>query len=213
MLGKDVQSSFGNRSPVGVFYRDIPGTGQSLDASILKNIYIDSERLLHVRFHQANGQTATHVAVQPFQSRDFALVKPKVVSLSSNQVDNIEIALDLDITDLNGFIYTIFQDIIGGKYDISSNIEPIQDLWSYDENGIPINSSNGRKILGRQDFPPLFEVENSILVIEATRLHDIQVMLDSGQACGFMVKQSKITINSEKDLILAKAMIHIACQS
>nr|WP_321397813.1 hypothetical protein [uncultured Desulfobacter sp.] len=213
MVSEDAYDCFGDESPAGIFHRDIPEAGQALDISILKSVCIDSDGLLHIRFPKTNGQIATHVTVQPFKLPDFTFVTSRHVSLSSNQVDHIEIALDLDITDLSGLIYTISQNVFGGPYDIANNHKPIQSLWTYDENGIAINSSNGRKILGRQDFPPVFEVENSIIVTKAAKLPDMQTILDNGGALGFPVKQSKMTINTKNDVLLAKAIIHTVFKS
>ncbi|MBF0233635.1 MAG: hypothetical protein HQK65_11430 [Desulfamplus sp.] len=164
-------------------------------------------------FPEFDNLTPTHLYILPFQtSGNKSIGAPRMLTI--NEVDNGRITLELEnFSILDGLLYVLLKSVQWGEYDIASHMEPLENLWYFEESGIAIRSSDGAKILGRQAFPQIFEIDGSIVITKTTLLPEVQRICEKCEAESFVVEKPTIHILSEYDLVLARALIinNISC--
>lgn len=75
-------------------------------------------------------------------------------------------AQEVSITDCNGFFYSLEEYSDSATADHFKLYTPDHDLWYYDSSrGIPVNTQTGSEISGRQQCPPIQEIDASLLVV------------------------------------------------
>jgi CMP-N-acetylneuraminic acid synthetase len=156
-------------------------------------------------FPQSAHHKSTHISILPFQTGVKLLTPSQTLPFST--AENGTITLDLDSSIFDGLLYVLLKSVQGGEYDIASQMESLEKLWYFNECGVAIRSNNGKKILGRQDFPQIFEIDGSLIVIETAYLSDAQTMFQKGDVSSFLVQHPNISIISEYDFLLARAVI------
>lgn len=64
-----------------------------------------------------------------------------------------------------GWIGILSREVFGGHYDYSEPLDFPNASWKVVGSRLRINRENGQRILGRQDFPDVFEMDLSIVVV------------------------------------------------
>ena len=190
------------RHPCGLFHADcseLPLTPTACD-----RVFLDAAGRLRLRFPPQDDPDACRVIVQP-------LVEAAAPLLAAFSPDGTpEVVFDLDPAALDGLVYTLLRIVPGGFHDLASPMPPIEGLWTVDEQGLSLRAVDGKQILGRQDFPPVFEATADLLAIPMARLPEAQALLDRGEAAAVVLPQPAITVASAKDATLAEILLELA---
>jgi CMP-N-acetylneuraminic acid synthetase len=115
--------------------------------------------------------------------------------------------LDSNDHDLSGIIYSILKTSVDNAYDLAEPFPPQDDLWKSID-GQVINMITGKPILGRQDFPAVFEPDGSIFIFKKNSLDSLKNMIIEGNTCGFVMdNENSIQLNSRLDFLKYQARL------
>lgn len=106
-----------------------------------------------------------------------------------------------------GVAYAVFAPVHGGEFDVARPVEPIPGLWALSRRGLPARAGDGAEILGRQDFPPLFEINGSL--VAASRLPKNF----PNKAVFLRLRRGPVTVRSHEDFCYGKALLRLACDT
>jgi len=196
------------RTPCGLFHADLPVPLNSPVFNAVEAVYLGKDGKLCLDFTGRGVQSATHLLVQPFRADGVSLT-PKLLPLSPDSSTGLP---EIDPTVCDGLVYSLLKASSGGIYDVVYRLTPIQGLWCLDECSFPTRTVDQKKILGRQDFPTVYEVVGGLLAIQADRLPEAMELFESGESIGIDLEGSAIVINSQKDAALAQALLDAKLQ-
>ena len=108
--------------------------------------------------------------------------------------------------DFCGVIYSIFEVAEDDTYALREPFPPDERLWTASDP--KINRQTGKKILGRQDFPDIFEPEGSFAIMNKTAAAAVERQIAKGRAeCFILESENSIHIQSELDLLRYRAKV------
>jgi hypothetical protein len=155
-------------------------------------------------FPQAQGCACVRAVLQPYASgQAFASLEMELEG-----GDDPFVSLDLTGKE-RGILYALLEQVEGGEYDVSGPVPAPNGLWDFDRNGSPVHPNDGRGILGRQDFPPLYELDASLVLVDVGQLPRLNELLNQGQTMGFVLEHGSLALQSERDVILGQAMVQM----
>lgn len=192
------------RTPCGLFHADCAAT--SLPPAACRRVFRDAAGRLHVRFPRRN-EPASHLAIQPLGPG-----RPGPLLATLPRGGEPEAVFDLDPAGLDGLLYALLTAVPGGPHDLVDRMPPLEGLWTWDAQGASLRADDGRQILGRQDFPEVFEATGDLVAVPISRLSDVQGLLARGEAAGFVLSQPGISIASDKDCRLAVLRLEVQAQ-
>ena len=103
---------------------------------------------------------------------------------------------------IDGYIVAILERTMEGSADYVEPLQVEEPLWAID----PVtkqrtNLLSGERILGRQDFPPVFRLDGAFVISKGKFFHEIGQMVQDGKAEMFSVDTSaSIPVQSQIDL-------------
>ena len=107
--------------------------------------------------------------------------------------------------DLNGYagLFCLFSiPAYNSMYTIQERFPPVPDLWRLDKGNL-INAANDKIIHGRQNFPKLYEPNDSILACRSIRHEDLAEEYLAGRIGKILLSQSECrTIHKDLDLLI-----------
>ncbi|RJR51532.1 MAG: hypothetical protein C4576_03575 [Desulfobacteraceae bacterium] len=111
-----------------------------------------------------------------------------------NLIDPIPIPLELK--DLSGIAYSVFEVAVNESYDLSEPFPPKEELWT-----------TQTEINGRQDFPAVYEPDGSFSIMGRSILPSLETEITQGRAHGFILKEeAAVQINSTFDMVRYAAL-------
>ena len=116
------------------------------------------------------------------------------------------ISFQYEDKDLCGIIYCILKVAEDDNYDLCEPFPPDERLWT----GFvrKINTNSGKEILGRQDFPEVFEPEGTFAIMQKPVISTFDREVLDGNAVGLIMEESNsIQIKSNFDLLRYKAIM------
>lgn len=204
-LAEPLPVAFQGETPCGLFHADCMTT--PLSPAACRRVFADALGRLHVRFPRVDA-TGSHVVIQPLGPDNPG---PHLAEVSVGKA--LEAVFDLDVSRLEGVLYTLLEVVSGGPYDLSGPLPPPEGLWTWDAQGNLLRASDGRQILGRQDFPEIFEVTGNIVAVPLARLPDAQDLFVRGEAAGFLLSHPGIRIASDEECRMAALQLKVqACE-
>ena len=110
------------------------------------------------------------------------------------------ISLHFEDQALYGIIYSLFKVAEDDTYDLCEPFPPHERLWTGSMQ--KINVRTGKEIMGRQDFPDVFEPEGTFFIMRRNLIPSFDREVLQGGAGGFIMKDTdSIQIESEFDLL------------
>lgn len=197
-----------SRTPCGVFHASIVRPRAMSEENIPPAVTRDASGRAWLCFPHLAGMGMAHAAIQPFVTGgDAPPCSPRTLPIDLDDANGL--SLDPDITTQDGFVYAVLQDIHTGAHDLVERIEPVETLWHYDASGACINACTGAPILGRQDFPALFEPDCSFLVASIAGMLEAETLFASGRAFGQCITSPLARIRTENDAKLVRARLRL----
>jgi hypothetical protein len=108
---------------------------------------------------------------------------------------------------VTGFVYTVQQGVMGGRYGQESPFSPDRENWCAKTQ----RGADGRRLSGRQRFPAVFRVDPSLFVGSAAQLRELPQRLASGGVRGYDLGRSCL-IRSEIDILRHAARVRQAAE-
>jgi hypothetical protein len=108
-----------------------------------------------------------------------------------------------DVADnTDGYIVAILERTTEGSADYVEPLQVEEPLWAIDPaTKQRTNLITGKPILGRQDFPPVFRLDGSLVVSKGKFFHEIRQMVQAGKAEMFPLDTSaSMPVRSQIDL-------------
>jgi hypothetical protein len=116
------------------------------------------------------------------------------------------VPFQLETGDIGGLAYCLMRVAEDDRYDLREPFSAGQKLWSGSVK--KINIKTGRVIMGRQDFPEVFEPDSSFMLIKKECIHGYIAEILKGQAKGFLMPEARsLQIKSDFDLVEYRAML------
>jgi hypothetical protein len=116
------------------------------------------------------------------------------------------IPLDIKPEETCGMILYILKPARNDSYDVTEPFPPCQSIWTIKHKAI--NLKSGKEIMGRQDFPDVYEPDGTFLISRRDIFSNIYEMFAAGKAAGFVMHEDhSIRIDSELDLLRYKAFL------
>ena len=91
-----------------------------------------------------------------------------------------------------------------GAYDIGLPCPLGGELWAHNEKGAAVNLRTGREIMGRQDFPGVFEADRSLAVFSPAAVQDVAGALHD-LSLFELGRDGSVHIESELDVLRFRA--------
>jgi len=102
--------------------------------------------------------------------------------------------------DICGIVYSLLKIAEDDTYDLCEPFPPDERLWAGSMQ--KINVRTGKEIMGRQDFPDVFEPEGTFFIMRKDLISSFDREVSEGNADGFIMKDTdSIQIKSEFDLL------------
>jgi hypothetical protein len=187
-----------------------PGNRAEICCESVKNALSEDECAgsLRLSFPQAAGHEHVVVALQ-------TVVPPGHVPVPAQELvtsfaAGYEVRLTVGNPAPTEVLFALLSPVKHGVYDVVGPVEPLGGLWHANRDGAPVRTRDGKTIIGRQDFPPLFELEGRLLIMEAGLLPKAEDILAQGEAIGFTLPRGLIVLRNPCELVLAQAMLHLA---
>ncbi|MDY7000430.1 MAG: hypothetical protein SVS15_01445, partial [Thermodesulfobacteriota bacterium] len=87
---------------------------------------------------------------------------------------------------IHGYTYVLLKESRNQVYDIVETYSVDNGLWFTDKlTNKNINASSGKEITGRQDFPDIFEIDDSLCIFKTKDIHRLEEILNSGETLGY----------------------------
>ncbi|MHA1146357.1 MAG: hypothetical protein ACTSRW_16595 [Candidatus Helarchaeota archaeon] len=104
-----------------------------------------------------------------------------------------------------GIIYSLLKIAEDETYDLCEPFPPDERLWTRSDQ--TINVKTGKVIMGRQDFPDVFEPDGTFFIMKKSVIPFFDQEVLNGNADGFVMEDSNsIQIKSEFDLLRYRAI-------
>lgn len=104
-----------------------------------------------------------------------------------------------------GLYAAVLQPLMeSGAYDIGLPCPLGGELWTHNEKGAAVNLRTGREIMGRQDFPGVFEADRSLAVFSPAAVHDAGAALHD-LTLFELDRDGSVHIESELDVLRFRA--------
>ncbi|CAB1064570.1 hypothetical protein D1BOALGB6SA_9366 [Olavius sp. associated proteobacterium Delta 1] len=130
------------------------------------------------------------------------------------ELDEISELIPFDFQEKNacGIIYFLLQMAHNDTYDLQEPFIPNKRLWCKDNgSGKIVNAETGKEILGRQDFPDVFEPDGTLFIMKKDLIPSFDKEVLNGNADSFIMEENaSIQIKSELDLLKYKAITRVA---
>lgn len=168
----------------------------------------ESAQSLRLSFPQAAGHEHVMVMLQPVLPQGHAPVPS--LELATSSAANYEVRLPVGDPAPTEVLFALLAPVEHGAYDVIMPTASLDGLWHANREGAPVRTRDGKIIIGRQDFPPVFELEGRLLIIKAGLLPKAADILAQGQSSGFTVPNGVIVLRDPCELVLAQAMLHVA---
>jgi len=141
-----------------------------------------------------------------FPAGDHCRVENSIFEFKINNLTK-PITFRHDSKDLYGIIYVLLKIAQDSPYEFSEYFPSNENLWSIDpSSGVKINRITGKEIMGRQDFPDVFEPEGSFIILKKDMLSSLTEETLKGNIGGFVIQEHmSIQIKSDFDLLRYKA--------
>jgi len=123
------------------------------------------------------------------------------------EIDDFSKPISLQYEDkyICGIIYSLLKVAEDDTYDLCEPFPPDERLWTGSDQ--KINIKTGKEIMGRQDFPDVFEPDGTFFIMKRSIIPFFGQELLNGNADGFVMEDSNsIQIKSEFDLLRYKAI-------
>jgi hypothetical protein len=82
----------------------------------------------------------------------------------------------------DGLVITVRREAPAGAHDLSAPLFRSNQFWDMGQNGEPVLRSTGRPFTGRQDAPPVLELDRALFAGTAADLADLDASLARGMA-------------------------------
>lgn len=174
----------------------IPDDFNHAAALLFKNINNSSECFLALN---SNDSTLHSCQLKVLPVGLSGPVEEKIVEIGLDDFSK-PIPLQFEGKDVCGFIYWLLKPAQDDSYDLMEPFPPDERLWT---GSIPkINVKTGREIMGRQDFPDVFEPEESFFLMRKNLIPTFDREVLNGNADGFVMDETDLMkISSELDLL------------
>ena len=108
---------------------------------------------------------------------------------------------------VDGYILTLLERVDRGRADFAEPFQPTEKLWEVDpQTKRRKNLTTGNVILGRQDFPPVFQIDGSLVIGKCRHVTEMGRILREGDAQGFLLAASHAgRVQSKIDLARMRA--------
>ncbi|RLB83492.1 MAG: hypothetical protein DRH17_02440 [Deltaproteobacteria bacterium] len=108
--------------------------------------------------------------------------------------------------DICGIVYSLLNVAQDDTYDLCEPFPPDERLWTGSTK--KINVKTGKEIMGRQDFPDVFEPEGTFFIMRADLISSFDREVSKGNADGLIMEETNsIQIKSRFDLLRYRAII------
>ncbi len=85
-------------------------------------------------------------------------------------------------------IFTILATVENGPFDLTDHFPAIDALWTIDNiTGKKVNAQTGRTINGRQDFPEIYEPDETFVILEKSVMPSIDDEVGLGHVSGTII--------------------------
>ncbi|MBW1741777.1 MAG: hypothetical protein JRJ42_11755 [Deltaproteobacteria bacterium] len=111
--------------------------------------------------------------------------------------------------DICGIVYSLLNVAQDDTYDLCEPFPPDERLWTGSMQ--KINVETGKEIMGRQDFPDVFEPEGTFFIMRKDLISSFDKEVLNGNTDGFIMEDTNsIQIKSGFDLLRYRAIIRVA---
>jgi hypothetical protein len=171
-----LQETWGPLAPPGTALRGanlLRSSGDSLVAAAAD----EGEPAVRVSLRIPGAQSpAGTLALLPLRVGDVS--PPRVVNLQIPDAAEA-FAVVPDAAGPDGLLYSFVVPVERNAADFLKPYTPAPDMWRFESaENICVNSKTGQKIVGRQSFPDVVEMDASLLVVDSRDLTRLDALLD-----------------------------------
>ena len=169
--------------------------------------------LLYLKCYAAHSPYATHILKSVVIGHSTIQTEVEETEI---QIDDLSrpIRVQYQTNNSSGILYSLLQYPVDDSYDISEEFPAPDKLWTRNAANQKINTKTGEAIMGRQDFPEIFEVEGSLFIFKKEVMSFLLHELSRGKAHFILMQDnSSIQIDSRLDLLKYRALSRAACNA
>jgi CMP-N-acetylneuraminic acid synthetase len=159
------------------------------------------EETLYLSFFSSN-YISTPVLLRVIPVKLSGLVEEMAIEVHGQSISD-PFLLKLDEENICGLFYSLLQVTEDDFYDLEEHLHPALELWEFDKaSGMKVNLQTKNEIIGRQDFPEVFEPEGTLIIGKKDMFLNLESHIFDGCACGFIMSNtSSIQIRNSMDMI------------